>query len=214
MPISVNDSATWRTLNIVSVYDAGTWRNAKAIYIYEAGAWRTVYGDNSGTLNYTTPTTFDWTVPEGVFSITVNACGGAGGGGGGDAGANYNGDGASGGGANLITATFAVTPLQVLNVIVGGGGFAGPIGGDGGDGTPTTITGTDVLFATGAGTHGGGWYTGREIGIGANGANNGTNNTFTNAGGTSTNGGANGGAGGRYKAVGVAGGNGKLTITY
>lgn len=155
-----------------------------------------------------------WTVPVGVTSISVIANGGAGGGGGGDAGKNYNGNGVGGGGANRKTQTIAVTPGQKLTITVGAGGAGGPIGGDGIDGTPSSITGAGVSFTTGAGTHGGGYYTGRETGIGADGANNGNRALFGGAGGTSTNGGANGGAGGGFKRAGGIGGGGKVYITY
>jgi len=210
MSISVYNSGAWRTINVVSVKDAGTWRDAKAVYVNDSGTWRTVYGNNSGTQTFSVGTT-TWTVPEGVFSISITGCGGAGPGGGGDGGANYNGPGAGGGGANLITSTYSVTPGQVLNITVGAAGVAPSFNAQTGtDGQPTTVSGTGVSFATGAGTAGAGYYAGRAVGIGANGANNGS----IPAGGTSTNGGANGGSGGGYEQGGYPGENGKLSITY
>lgn len=194
---------------------SGDWVGIESSYVKVPT--QTVYATRvlpPETIKFESKGVSTWTVPVGVTSISVIANGGAGGGGGGDAGKNYNGNGVGGGGANRKTQTIAVTPGQKLTITVGAGGAGGPVGGDGIDGTPSSITGTGVSFTTGAGTHGGGYYTGRETGIGADGANNGNNALFGGAGGTSTNGGANGGAGGGFKRAGGIGGGGKVYITY
>lgn len=210
MSIYVNDGGTWRTVRVPSVNDGGTWRNPKAVYINDGGTWRVVYGNNSGTQTFSVGST-TWTVPEGVYSITCTGCGGAGPGGGGDGGANYNGPGAGGGGANLITASYSVIPGTVLSITVGAAGTPPTFSAQtGSNGIPTSVSGTGVNFLTGAGTAGAGYYAGRAVGIGANGANNGS----IPGGGASTNGGANGGSGGGYEQGGNPGDNGKLTITY
>jgi len=235
MTISVYDSGAWRTINVVSVNDAGTWRNSKAVYVNDAGTWRTVYGNTSGSQVFGVGTT-TFTVPEGVFSISATGCGGGGGGGSGDGGANNDGPGYGGGGSNLITQSFSVTPGQVLNVVVGVGGSVG-FGARGGAGFPTMIAGTGVGFISMGGGGGASWVgwgptgqispqyfniitnatipavaaTSYAGGAGANGANGGGRPTA----GKTTNGGANGGTGGPYNMqAGVAGGVGKLTITF
>jgi hypothetical protein len=43
MPIYVNDSGTWREIDIPSVNDAGTWRNLREVYVNDSGTWRRVY---------------------------------------------------------------------------------------------------------------------------------------------------------------------------
>lgn len=189
----------------------------------------------SGSQTFSSGTT-TWAVPSGIYSITVTGCGGGGGGGSGDGGANNDGPGYGGGGSNLITQTFAVTPGQVLDVVVGAGGLVG-YGLRGGAGFPTMVAGTDVAFIAmggGGGASWNGWGPPGQIspeyfniitdvtvpaventvyqgGAGSNGATNGGRPTA----GTTTNGGANGGAGGPYNMqAGTAGGVGKLTITY
>jgi hypothetical protein len=235
MSISVNDSGTWRTIKIVSANDSGTWRDAKAVYINDNGTWRTVYGNNSGTQTFSVGTT-TWTVPEGVFSISVTGCGGGGGGGSGDGGANNDGPGYGGAGSNRITQSFSVTPGQVLNIVVGAAGTVG-YGQRGGAGFPTMVAGTGVSFISMGGGGGASWngwgpvgqispqyfniITGQTVpavedtvyrgGIGVNGANNGGRPGA----GTSTNGGSNGGTGGPYNMqAGSQGTGGQLSITF
>ena len=65
-----------------------------------------------------------FTVPQGVFSLSVTLYGGAGGG--------SNGAGGSGGDGAQVTAALAVTPGQALGVDVGGAGRNGFNGGAGG----------------------------------------------------------------------------------
>src|SRR5947207_259724 len=81
-----------------------------------------------------TPQTF--TVPAGVFSITIDAWGAQGGAGG---------SGGSGGLGGHATATISVTPGQVLQVIVGGQGVGLTAGCNGGG------VGGDAVFDGGGG---------------------------------------------------------------
>lgn len=159
-----------------------------------------------------------YTIPSGVYSIAVTACGGGGGGGCGDGGSNYQGAGGGGGGANLISSNYSVTPGQVLTVTVGAFGQGGFFGGNfsGLAGGASTVTGTNVALTAGGG---GGGTNGSNAGggfggIGADGANY-TSSFRVNAGGTSNNGGSNGGIGGNgNSAPGFNGENGKVTISY
>jgi hypothetical protein len=225
----VKVAGAWQPVRVIAPRSGGSARLAKAVYVKDGGSWRLVYGGNTATENFTTPSTFNWTVPDGVHSITVTGCGGGGAGGSGDGGANNDGPGYGGGGSNLITQTYSVVPGTVLSVTVGAGGTGqGGTGGTARGGTAgraTTVTGTGVSFNAVGGGGGGsapGWGTFGEVspgvldtqlrgGAGANGAGSGSRPDA----GTSTNGGANGGAGGPYnQQAGANGGNGKLTISY
>ena len=123
---------------------------------------------SSSTTLYTTipPTTdrfesgtYTFTVPPGVFSLTVSSTGG---GGGGQTGwGNYSsagGGGAGGGAGNTVNTTISVTPGQKLNIIVGAGGrggagsFAGGTSAQGAaglDGVASYITGYPATNAAG-----------------------------------------------------------------
>lgn len=229
------NNGLWRTVKVLAVKDGGAWRYIKSAWIKQGGIWRLFYGGNSGTDTFSVGTT-TWTVPDGVFSITVTGCGGGGGGGSGDGGANNDGPGYGGGGSNLITQTFSVTPGTVLDVVVGKGGSAA-FGDNGGAGFPTMVAGDGVAFISMGGGGGASWVGWGPVGevspayfniitqqsvaavndtvyrggAGANGANSGGRPTA----GTTTNGGANGGTGGPYNMqAGTVGGSGKLTISY
>ncbi|MBN8558288.1 MAG: hypothetical protein J0L74_11560, partial [Burkholderiales bacterium] len=71
----------------------------------------------AATQNFTTPGSHQWTVPPGITQVSVQALGGGGGGGDGVA---SDGASASGGPGGLVTANLAVTPGQVLTIVVGG----------------------------------------------------------------------------------------------
>ncbi len=112
----------------------------------------------SGSQTYTTPGTYSFTVPSGVYSILAVATGG--GGGGGSDGYNNNGGGAGGGGGTAISA-LAVTPGQNLTITVGAGGAAGAArynsGAPGGSSSVNSIVagGGDGGIYDGAGGYGG-----------------------------------------------------------
>jgi hypothetical protein len=108
------------------------------------------------TYSYTgSPETF--TVPAGVTQVTINAAGAQGGRG------NTN---APGGAGAHLQATFAVTPAEVLNVVVGGQGATVSAGGGGGGGsfvyTSASSSGLLLAAAGGGGGGGGGGGTGSD----------------------------------------------------
>ncbi len=190
-------------------------------------------GTVSQSFNYTGAVQ-TFTVPAGVTSITIDAYGAAGGTG--AAGNSISGAtlGGAGGKGSKASGTLAVTPGQVLNIYVGGGG-AIPTGGYNGGGTggnansgggggasdvrfPGTTAGDRILVAAGGGGGGRGGCESTNVingGAGGDGDNNGANGTdaptsggFAGAGGGGTlvAGGAAGvGCGGFLGQPGVAG---------
>lgn len=116
------------------------------------------FGDT--TVNQSTDTrsggSYSWTVPLGVYSITINAAGGGGGG------YAYHDGGycqhafAGGPGGGLSNMTLSVVPGDVISGVYGNAGGKGYYnGGTGGSGSATTIYKNGVLIATcGAGGNG------------------------------------------------------------
>jgi hypothetical protein len=189
-----------------------------------AGTYITAFGTgNGGSGTYTvntsqtvssTPMTVSsiatgtFTVPPGVYSLTVEACGGSGGGGRSYVDNNQvNAGGGGGGGANIVSSTISVTPGSVYTFFVGAAGAkcsdarSGDYGSDGDNGGNTTVTGPGLSLTANGGEGGkaappiGGPGAG---GAGGSGANNGSSGVYDNppaAGGSSTNGGRTGGSG-------------------
>jgi hypothetical protein len=99
-----------------------------------------------------TPGSSTFTVPLGVFVMQMEAWGAGAGGGGG----NATGAGGGGSGGGYARNKFAVTPGDVLTLVVGGAGSGGIATGNGGDGTATTITSAALgLLLTADGGSGG-----------------------------------------------------------
>ncbi|MGQ1946924.1 glycine-rich domain-containing protein [Geofilum sp. OHC36d9] len=178
----------------------------------------------------------NFTVPDGVTTITVEVWGAGGGGGG----SSYNRYGGSGGGGGGYTkGILTVTPGATINYTVGDGGSAGARNGrDGGDGGFSVF---GSLTATGGGGGGGNRGT---AGVGGSGSGGNINNSgdsgdtggnWSGVGGAGANGGAGGasirnnegedgsvpgggGSGGeatnRNSYAGGAGGDGQIVITY
>jgi hypothetical protein len=107
------------------------------------------------TETFSTNSTF--TVPAGVYQITVE--GWAGGGGGGGRSTSGSGGAGGGGGGAYARATINVTPGEIYNVIVGGGGAGGPEGNNAGSAGPDSYfykTGEANLTLAKGGAGGGG----------------------------------------------------------
>ncbi len=157
-----------------------------------------------------------FTVPSDVTSINIKMWGG-GGGGGNPGGWTY---GYPGGGGGYTMGTLAVTPGQVLTVMVGAGGTNGSIvdtvasyggggpacasntdcryGGQGGGRSAIRYSSTDLITAGGGGGGGATYLTdSNNSGGGAGGATGATGSSATNA--------ASGGGGGSQTAGGIAG---------
>jgi hypothetical protein len=165
----------------------------------------------ANTLSFTTPGSYTWTVPAGLTSISVVATGGGGGGGGITGGFST---GSAGGAGAIVSSTLTVTPGQVLDIVVGGGGQAGTngpngacgAGGGGGGSTNVDAGSSDQIIAGGGGGGGpgdcGGSAGGNAGGPGGGGGNGATDPDGAGGGGSGGTGGAGGSDGG------VSGGNG------
>jgi len=161
----------------------------------------------SNTVAFTTPGNYTWTVPSGLSVISIVATG-AGGGGGGVSGSTA---GQPGGAGAVVTSTLNVTPGEVLNLVVGGGGGAGTNGpfvgglsfawggGGGGGGSSNVDPGSNHQVIAGGGG-GGASYSG-----GAGGDAGGSGGAGGNGGGSTVIGNEAGGGGGSAGTGGTAG---------
>jgi len=103
---------------------------------------------------YSSPGSYSYTVPAGVYTLYCTGTGAGGGGGGlgpNPRGSNYY---PGGGGAGCIRYPLAVIPGQVINIVIGTGG-AGQ-GSGGGTGSATTFAGVTLYGGNGGGAGGGG----------------------------------------------------------
>ncbi len=161
-----------------------------------------------GQVEFTTPGTYQWVVPDGVESISAVVVGGGGGGACSRNGTGY-GSGSGGGGGGLAYNTFAVTPGETLDIIVGSVGVNGlassqSAGGAGGF-SAIQRSSTDLVRANGG--LGGNWATSGNggavvVGTGGSGGKGGVRGaSFPEIGG------GGGGAGG-YSGAGGEGGGG------
>lgn len=131
---------------------------------------------NRGVQRFTANGSF--TVPPGVSTIYVSGCAGGGGGGGGGGTTASVGSGCGGGGGagqSIVRQSYTVTPGQVIEITIGGGGSPGGGGGAGTHGSNGTAGGNTVIGAlvtlTGGGAGGGG---GGSTGVPGAGAPGGT----------------------------------------
>jgi hypothetical protein len=203
--------------NLYSTY--ATYSGAWVHYVHGVGA-------GAGKQTFTTPGTDTFQVPAGVTSIIVKIWGAGGGGGGGGIGPTGDGDGGPGYAGGYAQATLSVTPLDTLNIIIGGGGDFGRgasvlSGGGGAGGGITglwdgvTSTRANALLIAGGGGGGGGGDNSSAT-AGGNGGGGGADVGQTGGGsGAST-----GGTGGTQIAGGFGGGgeangeNGEIDGTY
>ena len=153
---------------------------------------------------FPTPGTYAFVVPEAVTEISAVAIGGGG------AGASNTNDGGGGGGGGLqYRNNIAVTPGEVLTVVVGNGGLVGSTAGNGGH-SAIFRSSTSLVYAVGgAGANSiFGGAGGNSGGLGAIGGAGGSGSAAF--GGNFLTGGGGGAAG--YTASGGAGGNGNNSI--
>jgi hypothetical protein len=213
--ISVNQSGTYKEVVQAYVRDGGVWKSPTEIYVNQSGTWKQVYPAESGSQTYTTPGSYNFTVPSGITSVTVSVYGAGGGGGSGW----FCGDawtGGSGGtGGYQTNQTLAVTPGEILSVTVGaagaGGVYPGICGGSnpGSNGGTSSVVGASGSYTATGGNGGPGGINGGNDGAG--GSPNGVSGSGLNTPGCPTiTGPTNGtgyGSGGFSQCAGV-GGNG------
>lgn len=145
-------------------------------YHAASGAWRALPSLASDVarvafsrqlnVNFTTPGTYDWVVPAGIYSVRAEGWGAGGG-----AGAGNGTHAPAGGGAGAyVSRVFEVVPGQVITVVVGAGGAGGTLDpdqrGQTGGATLISMAGTTIAALGGVGgvNHNGG-FTGSAGGL-------------------------------------------------
>jgi hypothetical protein len=125
--ISIKNGGTWKDPLEIFVNDNGTWKPSRAVYVKEDGEWKKAFPE-SGTTSFTTAGTHSFTVPNGIYELTVPLLIGAGGGGSGTNGAgDIWGGGGGGSGGYYENQVINVTPGEVLTIVIGAGGLAGRV---------------------------------------------------------------------------------------
>ncbi len=125
--IYVNRNGVWHPVEIPSVNVNGQWKDITKAYYNNNGTWQQFFPP-TGSLAYTSPGVYYFTVPPGIFSVTASVYGAGGGGGGAILSGDKHGGGNGGSGGYVTNQTIATVPNQNLAIIVGAGGPHG--GGD------------------------------------------------------------------------------------
>jgi hypothetical protein len=126
MSIYVKNSGTFKEALEIYVKDSGTWKTVLEVHTQQNGIWKKAF-PVAGTQTYDTAGTYSFTVPGGIYSLSLDKM--SGGGGGGPSG-YHSGDCHSGvpgyaGSAYTTPQSFSVTPGETLTVIIGAGGAGG-----------------------------------------------------------------------------------------
>lgn len=147
----VKNSGTFSPVKVAYIKDGGVWKTVKQIWVKDGGTWQMAYPESTGlavygdqTVNTSTGTrggsSYSWTVPNGITTITINAAGGGG------PGYAYHDGGycqhawAGGAGGGLADLILSVEPGDVISGVYGNAGGKGYYnGGTGGPGSETTI---------------------------------------------------------------------------
>ena len=120
---------------------------------------------HDSSLSASTPNSYTWTVPKGVYQVTIDAAGGGGGGGGGEEVGVGDAGGGGGAGGYVQGQTLAVVPGETLTIHVGVGGSGAPVvgrttGAPGGQpGGTSIITGIEGTVVASGGSGGGGGHS-------------------------------------------------------
>jgi hypothetical protein len=186
----------WRPVDIPYYKTGGEWKRVKGVWIKNNNQWQKVWPP-TGTISQATPgIVYRFTVPNGVFSLSLHMIGGGGGGSGAESNEEPMNTGGGGGSGYLVDTTLDVVPDQVLTYYVGRGGEGGGVGSNGSSGETT-------YFGSATASGGGG---GAASGGGGGGTNPGSNGIYISdeysggyvAGGAAVEGYAAGGTGGYY----------------
>ena len=168
--IFVKRNGAWTEVTVPSIKQGGTWQATQKGFVNQNGEWKQFY-PSSGTVEFNTPGTFEWQVPPGIHSITVDITGGGGGGGGSSEVGSGGGGGGGGSGGYLKDTSMIVTPGETITIQVGAGGSGAPFVGrttgapGGAQGGTSSINGSLVSY-TASGGDGGGGGTGQDSGGG------------------------------------------------
>jgi hypothetical protein len=155
--IQIKDAGVWKSAIEVFVKNASIWKPVKEAWIKDAGTWKRFWPPVAiGSQGATFTTSGSFTVPTGIYNISVTAYGGGGGAGNatwsGYYGSFFGGAGGGRNGAITTNSTLAVTPGQVITYTVGAGGSQAQGTGNGASGYPGgTTTFSTVTAAGGAG---------------------------------------------------------------
>lgn len=148
MSLNVKDAGTWKEVLEVYVKDSGTWKACKDVYVNDSGTWKSVLYQ-AGSSSYSTPGTYSWTVPAGVYAISSTIVGGGGGGGGFYGSGDNHAGGGGGSGGKYVGQSIAVTPGETLTIVVGSGGGSASFEFNGGFGCVGTAYGTSGTYWNG-----------------------------------------------------------------
>lgn len=128
MSVSVKQSGTIKDPLEIYIKDDSTWKTVREIHVKHAGVWKQAYPP-IGTQTFSTAGTHTFTVPQGVYTLSMPIMSGGGGGGatGYHSGDCHSGFAGSAGAAYTSSdnISFSVTPGETLTVIVGAGGAGG-----------------------------------------------------------------------------------------
>ena len=102
---NINQNTDWVQPKQIYINTNTVWTPVKALHINKSGTWHKVYPD-SGTLNYTQPGNYFFTVPSGIYRLSVT----------------YPTT------ATMVTTAIDVTPGQLLPVNIGNFGATSKIG--------------------------------------------------------------------------------------
>jgi hypothetical protein len=162
MTLHVKDSGTWKQAQEVFVKDGGTWKTCADVLIKDAGTWKSVLYQ-AGSQEFSAGSSGTFTVPAGVYTITVSMIAGGGGGSGGD---DY-GSAGGGSGGYYQNYSYSVTPGQSISYSVGSGA-AGTSG-------TTSLKGGNTVFGALTVTGGANPVNNNPATVGLGGSPGGTN---------------------------------------
>lgn len=125
MSLHMKNSTGWHTAVSFHAKDNGVWKPATEGWVNKNGTWEQFYPEPHGSLTKKKHGTYSWRVPDMLHSVTASVYG-AGGGSGSN---NSSGDawvGSGGGSGGFKTnIDIAVTPGEILTLVVGLKGFGG-----------------------------------------------------------------------------------------
>jgi len=67
--IYVRTSGGFPAAKQIFVKDAGVWKTVRAAWVKNGGVWQKAFPESTGALDYTSPGTYYWTVPNGIYNI-------------------------------------------------------------------------------------------------------------------------------------------------